>query len=102
MEQFFKLPNHTVRESQHTNGEGSEKMAELTEQKFKQLVVRFYNDTKKDVEASWHNRELPRKDAFAAEIKSHDAVFSQLENDLFTNQFQPIGRQNRRNLVYFH
>ncbi len=61
-------------------------MGKLSEQEIRKIVIKFYKDTRRDVEESWLKRTFPSKKEFLAEIKTHDDVFSALKDNLYSNQ----------------
>ena len=96
IEQLFEMLNLITNSFDKINATSDKTMPELTEQKIRELVVKFYNDTKRDVEQSWLDRKFTDKASFIKEIETHEAVFTELQDDLFSNQlgdFDSIIRQ---------
>ena len=90
-ELLFELVRQLANCCDEINDTKDQAMPVLTENKIRELVVRFYKDTKRDVEKSWLERKFPDKASFINEVKTHEAVFNELREDLYSNQLGDFG-----------
>ena len=87
VEQIFEFLNQITGCSGDLKQKALEGMENLTEENIKDLVTKFYQDTKKDVEESWLQRKFKDERSMLAEIDSHKKVFASLKEDLICNRF---------------
>ena len=87
MEQILDFLNQITGRSGDLKQGKLKGMGNLTEDNIRDLVTKFYLDTKKDVEESWLQREFTDESSMLAEIDSHKKVFTSLKENLICNRF---------------